>query len=239
VRPTRAGLTLIEIMVVIVIVALGASAASMGIGALSKTHLRSACVRLLAVSRYAYHRALTNGTTVRLTLDLQEGTMELSEAEGRVSLVRSDAPLRVEAEREDGVDPGAAVDPWAVARARLDRPDVLIMPPSPFSPIRTPSGKVMDRFKKRPVGEDIRIVRVVVAHEAAPREEGQTDLFFFPSGMTQHAVIQLADRSDTIYSVEIHPLTGRGTVHNVPYEPDVLFDDPTERNSRATQLEAR
>ena len=80
---------------------------------------------------------------------------------------------------------------------------------------------------------------MVVSHEAEPREAGKTDLFFFPSGLTQHAVIQLRDRSDTIFSVEIHPLTGRAVLHNVPYEPEVLYDDPKLRDQRATQMEAR
>jgi hypothetical protein len=227
-------------MVVVVIVAMGASAASMGIGALTKTNLRSACMHVLALSRYAYHRALTNGTTVRLTLDLEGGTVEVSEAEGRVSLVRSDAPLRAEAARdEDSGDPGAGIDPWAAARAKLEKPDELVLPPSPFAAITTPSGKPIERFAKQPVGDDIKIAKVIVAHEAEPREEGRTDLFFFPNGLTQHAVVQLSDRDGTIYSVEIRPLTGRGIVHNVPFEPEVLMDDPNERTEQATELEDR
>jgi general secretion pathway protein H len=227
-------------MVVVVIIALGASAAAMGLGALTKTNLRSACVHLMALSRYSYHRALTNGTTVRLQLDLAEGTVEVSEAEGRVSLVRSDAPIREEAARdEDKGDPGAAIDPFAMARAKLEKPDELVLPPSPFQALTTPSGKTIDRFKKQPLGDDIRITKVIVAHEAQPRTEGKADLFFFPNGLTQHAVVQLTDRDDTVYSVEIRPLSGKGTVHNVPFEPEVLVDDPTERDERATELEDR
>jgi hypothetical protein len=227
-------------MVVVVIIALGAGAASMGLGALTKTNLRSACVKLLALSRFAYHRALTQGTTVRLTLDLDQGTVALSEAVGRVSLVRSDAPLREEAAREDeGGDPGAALDAWETARMRIETPDVLTLPPSPFQPISTPTGKAIERFSAQPVGDNIRIVKVTVAHEAEPRESGKTDLFFFSSGLTQHAVIQLSDPGESIFSVEIHPLTGRGTVHNVPYEPEVLLDDPTERDDSKSQLEDR
>ena len=236
---SRAGLTLIEIMVVIVIIAIGASAASVGLGTITKTNLRSACVRLVALSQYGYHRALANGTTVRLTLNLDDGTVELSEAEGRVSLVRSDAPLREEAARdEDRGDPGAAVDPWALAKAKVEKPiDELKFPPSGFSAIKGDNGKPIKRFAKHPVGDDIKIAKVVVAHEEEPRERGKTDLFFFPSGLTQHAVIQLRDRNDTVYSVEIHPLTGRGTVHNVPFEPEVLIDDPSKRNDEASELE--
>lgn len=240
----RAGLTLIEIMVVVVIVALGASAASMGLGSVTRTNLKSACVRLMSLSRYAYHRALTNGTTVRIALDLDRGTFGVSEAYGRITLMRSDAKLRERAKdrrkRGDEAEQGAALDAWALARERIEKPtDELRLPSSPFEPLTTPSGKVMDRFKTQPIGDSIRIHKVIVAHEAEPKTEGEADLFFFPGGLTQHAVVQLADSNDTIFSVEIHPLTGRGTVHDAPFEPEVLMDDPNERSEDATELEDR
>ena len=41
-------------------------------------------------------------------------------------------------------------------------------------------------------------------------------------------MIQLAQKDGRIYSVEIHPLTGRGKVHTAPYEPELLLGDPEE-----------
>jgi type II secretion system protein H len=232
--------TLIEIMIVVVIMALGASAVSLSLGSISRTNLKSACVRLMALSRFAYHRALTQGTTVRLTLDFQRNTFSLSEAHGRITLVRSDAPLRKELARDDDKgDPGAGVDPWAAAAARVAKADQLSMPASPFEELTAPSGKPIERFRTQPLGDNIRLVKVMVAHEAEPKEEGKVDLFFFPGGVTEHTVIQLADRSDTIFSVEIHPLTGKGTIHTAPYEPELLFDDPTAEPGRKGQLEDR
>jgi prepilin-type N-terminal cleavage/methylation domain-containing protein len=246
---STAGLTLIEIMVVVVIIAIGSTAASVGIGSLTKAGLQSACVRIASLTRYCYHRALTQGTTVRITLDLERDTFAVSEAHGRITLVRSDAPLRTEAARafkdkygdtRDGSDEsGASVDPWELARQRIEKPDVLTMPASPFSQLLSPSGKPLTRFSTQPVGDDIRIAKVIVAHESKPREEGKTDLFFFPSGLTQHAVVQLIDRSNIIYSIEIHPLTGRGKIHNAPYEPEVLLDDPNQKSEDSTELEDR
>ncbi len=131
------------------------------------------------------------------------------------------------------------MDPWELAQQRVDRPDVLVLPRSPFARLTTPGGKTIERFDNQPVGDDIRVAKVIVAHEAKPRSEGKTDLFFFPNGLTQHAVVQLADRDDIIYSVEIHPLTGRGIIHNAPYEPEVLMDDPSKRNEDKSQLEDR
>src|SRR5262245_9550717 len=96
-HPSLAGMTLIEIMVVVVIVAVAATGVSMGLGALTRTSLRSACVHMSSLARYAYHRALTQGTTVRLQMDMESGNFSLTEAHGRVTLVRSDSKLRQEA----------------------------------------------------------------------------------------------------------------------------------------------
>jgi hypothetical protein len=233
-------------MVVVVIIAIASTGVSMGIGALTRTSLRSACVRLSSLVRYSYHRSLTHGTTVRLALNMESDTFSVTEAHGRVTLVRSDAPLREEAERaekEDGAGtPGeesAALDPWEAARLRLEQPDTLVMPPSPFGPLTTPSGATIERFTNKPIGDDVGFAKVIVSHEAEPREEGSVDLFFFPGGLTQHAVVQLVDRNQIVYSVEIHPLSGRTVIHDSPYEPEVLMDDPTQRDDSASELEDR
>lgn len=243
-RRHQEGMTLIEIMIVTVIIAMAAAGMSMGLGALTKSTLRSATVKLASVTKFAYHRALSHGTTVRLTLDFEAGTFSVTEAEGKVTLARSDDSVREEAiDDKDREDPGAAVDPWEAAKARLAQAesgsDELDFGSSPFGPITTKDGKAIKRYGGQPLGNKIRITKVIVAHEADPREEGVTDLFFFPGGMTQHAVIQLSDSTDTIYSVEIHPLTGQAKIHLVPYEPEVLFDDPEARDDEASEAEDR
>jgi hypothetical protein len=41
-------------------------------------------------------------------------------------------------------------------------------------------------------------------------------------------VVQLTDASDTVYSVEIHPLTGRARLHDWAFEPEDLRDASDE-----------
>ena len=53
-------------------------------------------------------------------------------------------------------------------------------------------------------------------------------MYFFPGGVTEQAVIQLSDSSDTVYSVEIRPLTGHARIHNFAYEPVDDLDDTGE-----------
>ena len=124
-----------------------------GLGSITKTNLRSACVRLVSLSQYGYHRALANGTTVRLTLNLDDGTVELSEAEGRVSLVRSDAPPREEA---GATMTTAATQVQPSTRGRWPKPrskspsTSSSLPPSGFSAITSDNGKPLKRFAKHP-----------------------------------------------------------------------------------------
>jgi hypothetical protein len=225
-------------MVVLAIIALAAGGIGVGLGALTRTNLRGSCMQLASVSRYAYQRAMTRGTTVRLTMDFETNTFSLDESEDPITLVRSDDKVRQEmAEDEDQGDPGAALNPWAAAAKKLENPDVLEYAPPPFSPIQSASGKTLKRVTNQKLASRVSFARVIVAHEEEPREEGRVDLFFFPNGTTQHAVVQLQDSSETIYSVELHPLTGKAELHDVPFEPEVLMDDPREDVETTSELE--
>ena len=67
-------------------------------------------------------------------------------------------------------------------------------------------------------------------HVEGPLEQGKGAVHFFPGGVAEHAVVQLSDGGDTIYSVEILPLTGRAKIRPEAYEPKHLIGDPDERD---------
>jgi hypothetical protein len=77
----------------------------------------------------------------------------------------------------------------------------------------------------------VQIVKLIVPHEPAPLEQGKGAVHFFAGGMTEHAVIQLSDGGDTIYSIEVHPLTGRSRIRPEAYEPRDLIGDPERGDS--------
>lgn len=210
-------MTLIEIMIVVLIIAIAATAMSFGFGALTRTRLRSGCVKIMAASRYAYNRAVSQGTTTRVLLDLDGNTLSIEEAHGRVTLARAGDPRREERSEEDT----AAVDPWSAAQQRLEKTMRPSFGQSPFRPISTEGGEAISRFQPHPVGDGIQILRMLVPHEPEPRDAGKGAIYFFPHGMTEHAVVHLSD-GNSVYSVEIHPLTGRGKVHTFPFEPEPI-----------------
>lgn len=219
-RPqARAGMTLIEVLIVVIIMAFAAAGITYSLGALTRANLRSACIRVSAAARFAYGRAISQNTTVRLHFVFQNeddsSVMSFEEAHGRVVLARTDDAVRQEIEEGET----SAVDPWAAAQARMEDTLTPSFGASPFSQIE---GR---RYQPQELASNIRLVKVIVPHEPDPVEEGTADVYFFPGGQTEHAILQFADNSDRVYSVEIHPLTGRGRVYDYAYEPEELLDD--------------
>lgn len=219
-----AGLTLIEIMIVIVLIALATTGVVYAVGGVTRTRLKSGCVEVVAASRFAYDRAVSHGTTVRVLIDVDADTISIEEAHGRVTLARIDDPRRGSVAGEDDT---AGVDPWAAAQQRLSETMQPSFGASPFSPIEGRGGEVIDRYLPQPLADGIDVVKLILPHEPAPRETGKGAIYFFPHGMTEHAVVQLSD-GDDVYSVEIHPLTGRGKVHNYPYEPEPVRENASD-----------
>jgi general secretion pathway protein H len=80
------GFTFIEMLIVIVIVAIAMGVIIVGFGATDQAKLRSSAWTLAGASRYAYSRAVTQGTTTRLVLDFEERTIHIEETTGRVVL---------------------------------------------------------------------------------------------------------------------------------------------------------
>jgi general secretion pathway protein H len=82
----QGGFTLIELMIVVVIIGIAVGVIILGFGATAQAKLRSSAWTLAAASRYAYSRAVTQGTTTRLVLDFEGRTIHIEETTGRVVL---------------------------------------------------------------------------------------------------------------------------------------------------------
>lgn len=223
--PNRAngGFTLIEVILVIVIIAIVMTGATFGLGAITRTRLRSSAFKVASAARFAYNRSLTQGTTTRLQFDLEKNTMAVEE---------TDTPVTLATDEQLEADAGEAVDPWDLARSRLETPFNDVKPTSPFQPISNRNGEPLKQYAAQPIGDGIVIHALVTPHETTSRTDGNGAIYFFPGGVTEHAVIQLSDSSETVYSVEIHPLTGDARIHNFAYEPlDDLDDEGEVRDS--------
>lgn len=216
---TNRGFTLIEVILVVAIIGVVVTGATFGLGAVTRTRLRSASFRVMSAAQYAYNRAITQGTTTRLRFDFEKNTMAVEESATPVILATSD---------ELEGDAGDAIDPWDLARSRLEEPLDPPKPRSPFQPISNSEGKVLKRYTAQPVGDGISVHGLISPHELETRTEGEGSVYFFPGGVAEQAVIQLSDSSETVYSIEIHPLTGNARIHNFAFEPLDEIDDEGE-----------
>ena len=215
----RRGMTLIELMIVIVILALAAGAVMAGLGAVTNATLRSAALRVVSASRFAHGRATTHGNTVRLHFDFDAHTMAVEEAEGAMVLADQD-------DRRRGEDDEAIVDPWAAAEARLDETFEPSFGESPFGPIRGRGQVALEKYKADRLGSDVMLARLYASHAQDARTRGTGSVYFFPSGMTHEAVLWLTNEDeDEVYSVIWHPLTGRARIENYAYQPDDFTEE--------------
>jgi general secretion pathway protein H len=243
-RPSVEGMTLIEILLVAVIVALAASGLTFSLGALARTNLKAGADRFASAVRYAYNRAIIQDATVRIHFKLPGGTFSIQEAHHGITMARA---TEKEAKRDlFSLDKKqavpSAVDPWAAAQARIRQPNKPSFGASPFSGLTSGDGKELKRFKDVKLPHNVQIVKLLVPHEPEPITEGEGDVHFFPGGRTEHAVVQFSDGREGVYSLEIFPLTGRMKVYAEAYEPRDLQGDAEQdeksSDTKGSEVEA-
>jgi general secretion pathway protein H len=227
------GFSLIELLIVICIIALASTGVVMGIGALTRSKMRAAAMQIVAATRFAYGRSVAQGTTVRLVFDMESGSMKVDEARGTVTLSRSEDGQRASDDEDEDAEKdesASSIDPWEAARLRIEQPLEPSFGRSPFGPVEDAMGRALSMSKARPLGERIRVVKIITPHDPEPLESGVGAVYFFPGGNSEHAVIQLQNPEEEVFSVEVLPLTGRARVHPFAYEPESLTEDDEVRD---------
>jgi len=218
-------MTLIEIIIVVVIMALGSAGISLSLGALSRANLKSGAGKLGGAMRYAYNRAVTQGTTVRVHFKIPGNSFSIEEAHGGVLLASRKDKENKRAQGENGkvVD---AIDPWAAAEARIKNPDLPSVGASPFGPLTNAEGDPIKRYTNIQLGRGVMFSKLIVAHEPEPRTTGEGSVHFFPGGQSEHAFVELSDGREGVYTVEVNALTGRVKVYPEAHESSAsLFSD--------------
>lgn len=100
------GMTLVEIMVVLVIIGLMFSGVVLGIGSLEKERLRSSVMDVASAFRYAYTQSAITGKGYRIVLDLDNNLFYLEEAEpGRVLISEEEDDLEEDEPQNEESNP--------------------------------------------------------------------------------------------------------------------------------------
>jgi hypothetical protein len=258
-------------LIVVLVIALVMTGVGFSIGATQRVKLRSSCYTLMSAVRYAFSRAVTQGTTTRLVLDFEKHTLKIEETKGRVVLNREDitgeglkkqdedrpdpAELEDAEKRDDFLDLSGASEPSGMGslfgmgglpmgiefneEGGLDMSGFMdqltsgVLDEESMAGIfGNTSGYSKPRFKPLPgkrgearelEGETV-FLRVFTPHEQNPREEGRAFIYFFSNGLAEHSFIQLSDGDERIYTIEIHPLSGKSFLYNEEVEPDEELD---------------
>jgi prepilin-type N-terminal cleavage/methylation domain-containing protein len=206
-RDSERGITLLEIMVVLLIVALLAGALTVGYQRLPATALKREATRMAAALRSAYDRATASGALHRLVLDVDAGTFHIERCEGKIE-VRKSRDLGEEQERQRAEAEKETILSGMQSADQLTQSIVgdgkKLADKSHCEPVKDAMGK-----KQTLAGTPkVSYSKIWVGHLEDPVVKGEVSINFFPMGTAERAVIELAVDEDR-FSLILHPLSGR------------------------------
>lgn len=205
-RVDQRGLTLVELLIVIALIAVLGGTVLMGPGMLEGSRLKSAATLIVSGVRLGLARASTTGRPTRLAFDLDNAKLTLEEADSSV--------LLREHTKDSSSGSAAATDLEKKAQTESDR--ILQGPHAPkatFKPVPGFNSSPDESGPARSLGSGVQFISVQTEHDDDPRSSGRAYLYFFPGGTTERASVQLKRRGDdTGMTVSISGLTGRAKI---------------------------
>jgi general secretion pathway protein H len=222
-RLASRGLTLIEVLVVMAIVAIIMGAVVVGSGQLASSRMRHSSTMIAGAIRVGMSRASATSKSVRLVMDFTESQIWMEEG---------DQPMLVQSKDLTGTG-GAAAATAAEKQAIEEGGRIVKGPTAPrttFTEIE-PMGLAASAPGKghKALEGGIKFRQVQTQHDDQPRKEGRAYIYFWPGGMTERASIQLKvgqdnEEKDAITLV-VAPLTGKVTVKDGAVEMPKPLDD--------------
>jgi general secretion pathway protein H len=222
-RGARRGLTLIEIIVVISIVAIVMGVAVAGSMQLPSARLRKTATLIASAIKVGYTRATATSRDLRLVMDLGQQKIWLEE---------TDVPMLVQS--KSTTSNGGAEAVTDAERAALQEGEKIVKGP----PIAKPSFHALDIYGfgdveegkgGKPLQRGIRFRQVQTAHDDSARTEGRAYLYFWPGGLTERASIQIrigeSEEDYQTLTLWVSPLTGKVTVKAGPVELEMPTND--------------
>ena len=213
-RANERGLTLVEMVVVVAIIAIFNVAALVGSKQLPSARLKRSATMINSAVKVAFARATSTSRDLRIVFDLDQQQIWIEE---------SDIPMLVQSKDitgTSGADPMTDAEREAVAAGE----QLIKGPPIPkphFHSIEAFGFGDPDSGKGgKPLQRGIKFREVQTAHDDEPKTSGRAYLYFWPGGLTERASIQLRigdseDENETLTLV-VAPLTGKVTVKGGP-----------------------
>jgi type II secretory pathway pseudopilin PulG len=205
----RPGITLIEILIVLAIMAgmMGMSLAV--VGSMTNAQLRAEAMRMSGALRMVYGRAAINGLRYELQINLDENSYSVACGDGNLFVDPGTSDTAPKDEDEDE-DPEA--DPFNLGTSRATLEDC--------------SEPLLDGYTLK---RGVQIVRVLTSHHRDPVESGVATVAYFPNGFVERTLIWL-EQDDAVLTLAIDPMSGRVRVFGEDLEvPDDFFEVEEDR----------
>jgi general secretion pathway protein H len=198
------GVTLVEVLISIALVALVTGMAMMGGSVADSARLKHSAVTIAGAVRIAYGQANATSKVVRVVFDMDAHTISLEQASADLKLTRNDvtggAAAATEAEKKANEE-----SEQILKGPRPSRPMFEKVKAVGWDPDKDKAGRELDR--------NIQILQVETGHTDLPQNKGRAYLYFWPGGQTERAAIQLTIKNSQIdadsMTVLIAPLTGK------------------------------
>jgi hypothetical protein len=224
-------MTVLELMIVLAILAGGVVLVRSGFRLITKADLVESSTELAAMMRRTSQLAIEKGQMHRVLLDLDKHIYVIEVCEGASTIVRNEkvnpdeeAAKRAQEkgkERLRGVPMEAvAPDPESATKHALsiaghhiaDRMCVPLGDKDMSGMVGIKGNKNLETnqewVRALKVEKGIKFKEVWVQHRDDSVTKGQVAIYFFPTGSSEKAIIEVTDGSE-VFSVLIHGLTGR------------------------------
>lgn len=190
------GMTLIEILVVLAIIAGVMGSFALAVSSPSET-MRSEASHLMGMIRYAYHNSAANSLYSRVVFDMDEQKIWVESSESPFYVVKEGDEIQamIEKNREKKNLVKSSDDEEEDASEAAGEGDF--------------AEDESDLLNMHEVDSRIRLADVFVDHQKEPQNSGTAYLYFFPRGQTELAVIHFADEEgENFVTLSVNPLTG-------------------------------
>ena len=198
------GMTLIEIMIVLTIVASVMGLTAFSMSGLTASKVRSEALHVAGAVRYVYGRSAINGVRYQLTFAVGGNTLSAQCSEKNIPGASAETTKeREKASKEDGEANPFGVAGGAGTMAACD--DTVI--------------------RDFTLKDGVTIARVVTSHDEAPVESGNATIGFFPNGFVERSMIWVKGADGGYFTLIVDPMSGRVRVKPGDLEvPDDFFE---------------
>jgi general secretion pathway protein H len=211
------GITLVELLVTIALIALVTTSVLFGSGAVANSRMRGATTMIAGAIRVAYSRASATSRPNRLVFDIDGSKVDTT----------GGAEAQTQEER----------DAIEQAQRIVKGPQA---PRATFRPVKALGFDEADSGGGRSLGKGVKFHRIETGHSPDGQTTGRAYLYFWPGGRTERAAIHIttegANGPDDGITVIVSPLTGRVRTVKGGKSLEPLRDDGTSSEREETSF---